>query len=65
MLVRLQATFNASQTVPDFETLVAEAAEAADVYVDPRFGQFDPAGGSVLPLGVAPAAVTAATDVTG
>ncbi|MET0661768.1 MAG: hypothetical protein ABWZ42_01425 [Ilumatobacteraceae bacterium] len=60
MLVRVQATSNASQAVPDFQTLVTEAAEAADVYVDPRFGTFDPVAGSVTPLGGLPTAVAGA-----
>jgi hypothetical protein len=64
-LTRVQATSNAAQSVPDFDTLVAESAEAADVYVDPRFGTFDPDAGAVLPLGLAPTDVTAVTAVTG
>ena len=60
-LVRVQATSNASQAVPDFPTLVADAAEAADVYVDPRFGTFDPVAGSVTPLGGVPTGVPGVT----
>ena len=60
-LVRVQATSIAINDVPDFQTLVTEAAAAADIYVDPRFGQFDAADGSVVPLGIAP---TAAADAT-
>ena len=64
-LVRVQATSNAAQAVPDFQTLVTEASEAADIYVDPRFGTFDPVAGAVAPLGLAPVDLTAVTDVTG
>lgn len=64
-LIRVQATSNAVASVPDLQALVTEAAAASDIYVDPRFGQFDPIGGSVIPLGIAPADVPAATDVTG
>ena len=64
-LVRVQATSNAIQSVPDFQTLVTESAQASDIYVDPRFGTFDPIAGSVLPLGLAPIDATAVTDVTG
>lgn len=39
----------------DQAAFVTNAAEAADVYVDPRFGTFDPVAGLVTPLGAAPA----------
>jgi hypothetical protein len=64
-LIRVQATSNAVASVADLQGLITEAAASSDIYVDPRFGQFDPVGGSVIPLGIAPADVPATTDATG
>ncbi len=53
-------TFLALRTVvgamADQNTFVTEATDAAEIYVDPRFGTFDPAAGTVTPLGGVPTA---------
>ena len=49
-----QATIDAINGLSDGAAFVQLATANADVYIDPRFGQFDPALG-VLPLAVAPA----------
>jgi hypothetical protein len=57
VLVGLQATSNAINAQLDPQGFVTGAVERADVYVNPRFGTFDPTLG-VVALGLAPTAAT-------
>jgi hypothetical protein len=52
-LVQAQATLEALNGLTDGAAFVELATANADVYIDPRFGQFDPQAG-VLPLAVTP-----------
>jgi len=61
ILVNAQATIDAINALSDGAAFVQLATANADVYIDPRFGQFDPELG-VLPLAVAPAAVDAPAE---
>jgi hypothetical protein len=54
-LVSAQATLEAINGLSDGAAFVQLATENADIFVAPRFGQFDPTVG-VIPLAVAPAA---------
>jgi hypothetical protein len=58
-LVDAQATFSAIDTLSDGQAFVDRATENAEVYVDPRFGQFDAVLG-VVPLAVVPSAISPA-----
>lgn len=49
-LVRWQATLGTIDTLPDPQGFVTASTEAADIFIDPRLGTFDPVVG-VLPLG--------------
>jgi hypothetical protein len=60
-LVRAQATLEAINGLSDGAAFVELATTNADIFIDPRFGQFDPQFG-VLPLAVTPAPADAATD---
>lgn len=62
-LVRARATIEALNGLTDGPAFVQLATANADIYIDPRFGQFDPDSG-VLPLAVmpAPAPVDALTE---
>ena len=57
-LANAQATFAAIDTLSDGQAFVELATSNADIYIDPRFGQFIDAQVGVLPLAIAPAAVT-------
>jgi len=53
ILVRAQATLEAINGITDGAAFVELATENADIYIAPRFGQFDSTVG-VIPLAVAP-----------
>ena len=55
-LVNAQATLEAVNGLSDGAAFISLATANADVYVDPRFGQFDPEIG-VIPLAVSPSVV--------
>ena len=57
-LVHAQATLAVVNALDDGAAFVQLATSNADIYVDPRFGQFDPTFG-VVPLAIAPAALDA------
>ena len=61
-LVRAQATLEAINGLTDGAAFVQFATENADIFIAPRFGQFDSTLG-VLPLAVAPSVADAAADV--
>ena len=60
-LVQARATIEAINGLSDAAAFVQLATANADIYIDPRFGQFDPQAG-VLPLAVTPAPVDAPTE---
>jgi hypothetical protein len=55
-LVHAQATLAVVNSLDDGAAFVQLASSNADIYVDPRLGQFDPTLG-VVPLAIAPAAL--------
>ena len=57
-LVKAQATFTAIDTFSDGQAFVELATSNAEIYIDPRFGQFIDAQVGVLPLAIVPSAIT-------
>jgi len=51
VLTEFFALINRASLLPDVESALAEALDGADIYVDPRIGNFDPSIGAVIPLG--------------
>jgi len=57
-LVKAQATFSAIDTLSDGQAFVELATSNAEIYIDPRFGQFIDSQIGVLPLAIVPSAIT-------
>ena len=57
-LVKAQATFVAIDTLSDGPAFVELATSNAEIYIDPRFGQFIDSQIGVLPLAIVPSAIT-------
>jgi hypothetical protein len=60
-LVDAQATLTVLDTLEDGQSFVELATANADIYIDPRFGQFHPVDG-VIPLGVVAGSVDAPAE---